>query len=141
MRTPRILIAAVAVAMLLVGGCGDTEPRTAADTPSPSATADEPTDEPSKAEAPEPEGTVVDITINGDNVEPSGARVEAELGEPVVLQITSDREGELHVHSTPEQEVAFGEGTTEAELTIEQPGVVEVEDHHSGLVIVQLEVS
>lgn len=145
MRTPRILIAAVAAAILLLSGCGDTEPQTADERPSPTVTAEEPTDEPSEAEsednAPEPEGTVVEITINGDDVEPSGARVEARLGEPIVLQITSDREGELHVHSTPEQEVTFGVGTTEAELTIEQPGVIEVEDHHSGLVIVQLEVS
>lgn len=145
MRTPRFLIAAVAAATLLLAGCGDTEPQTADETPSPTATADEPADEPTEAgtekETPEPERTVVAITINGDNVEPNGARVEAELGEPIILQITSDREGELHVHSTPEQAIAYGEGTTEAELTIEQPGVTEVEDHHSGLVIVQLEVS
>lgn len=145
MRTPRILIAAVATAALLLGGCGDTEPQTADESPTPSATADEPADEPTETETeeqtPEPEGTVVEITINGDNVEPSGARVEAELGEPIILQITSDREGELHVHSTPEQTIGYGQGTTEAELTIDQPGVIEVEDHHSGLVIVQLEVS
>ncbi len=145
MRTPRILIAAVAAATLLLGGCGDTEPQTADETPTPSASADEPADEPTETETeeetPEPEGTVVEITINGDNVEPSGARVEAELGEPIILQITSDREGELHVHSTPEQTIGYGQGTTEAELTIDQPGVIEVEDHHSGLVIVQLEVS
>ena len=145
MRTPRILIAAVSVAVLLLSGCGESEPQTADESSTPSASPEEPTDEPTddetEDEAPAPEGTVVEITINGDNVEPSGARVEAELGEPIILQITSDREGELHVHSTPEQEVAYGEGTTEAELTIEQPGVIEVEDHHSGLVIVQLEVS
>lgn len=143
MRTPRILITAVAVSMLLVAGCGGGEP-SAEQTPSASTSAAEPTTEPSAEETeepPAPEGTVVEITVNGDNVEPNGARVEAELGEPITLRITSDRDGELHVHSTPEQEIEFTEGTTTAELTIEQPGVIEVEDHHSGLVIVQLEVS
>ena len=67
--------------------------------------------------------------------------MQVPLGEPVTLDITADREGELHVHSTPEEEIAFQHGDTEAELTFDQPGVVDVEDHESGKVIVQLQVS
>jgi PBP1b-binding outer membrane lipoprotein LpoB len=124
MRTPRILIAVVALAFITLAGCSEDGSQAVDESPSP-ATA----------------GTVVEITIDGDTVEPNGARVEAQVGEPITLQITSDREGELHVHSTPEQEISFDKGTTQAELTIDQPGIVEVEDHHSDLVIVQLEVS
>lgn len=146
MRAPRILIAVVAVASLLLAGCGDSEPQSTDETPTSSATTEpdetnEPSEPESEEESPEPEGTVVDITIKGERVEPSGARVEADLGEPITLQITADHAGELHVHSTPEQTISFGEGTTQAELTFDQPGVVHVEDHHTGLVIVQLEVS
>ena len=45
------------------------------------------------------------------------------------------------MHSSPEEEIAFKRGKTEAELTFERPGVVEVEDHDSGKVIVELQVS
>ncbi len=45
------------------------------------------------------------------------------------------------MHSTPEQELEYDEGTTDLELTFEQPGVVEVESHDLGLTILQLEVS
>jgi uncharacterized protein YcfL len=143
MRTPRILIAAVALSSLILAGCSDAEPQTIDQSPSAAASdeASQPAEPETEESSPEPKGTVVEITIDGDSVEPNGARVEAHVGEPITLQITSDREGELHVHSTPEQEIPFDNGTTEAELTIDRPGVVEVEDHHSGLVIVQLEVS
>jgi predicted small secreted protein len=145
MRTRRIFITAVVLASLTLAGCSDTAQPATDESAGPAATdsADQPTESPepeTEQSSPEPENTIVEITISGHDVEPSGARVEAQVGEPVTLQITSDRAGELHVHSTPEQEIPFSKGTSEAELTIDQPGVVEVEDHHSGLVIVQLEV-
>ncbi len=45
------------------------------------------------------------------------------------------------MHSTPEQELEFPAGKSTQTLTIEQPGIVEVEDHDLDKVIVQLEVS
>lgn len=84
---------------------------------------------------------VVEIEIEEDEISPNGARIELEIGEPVILELESDRAGELHVHSTPEQVVEFGPGTTQRELVIEQPGVVEVEEHESGFVVLQLQVS
>jgi hypothetical protein len=45
------------------------------------------------------------------------------------------------VHSSPEQEIEFDKGTSTKELTIDQPGIVDVEDHALEQVIVQLEVS
>jgi len=41
----------------------------------------------------------------------------------------------------PEQEIEFDKGTSTKKLTIDQPGIVDVEDHALGQVIVQLEVS
>ena len=53
----------------------------------------------------------------------------------------ADEPGELHVHSSPEQELEYGAGTTTLKLTLDQPGVVDVESHDPKAVIVQLEVS
>ena len=44
------------------------------------------------------------------------------------------------MHSTPEQELSYEAGTTDLPLTIDQPGIVDVESHDLDLVIVQLEV-
>jgi hypothetical protein len=86
-------------------------------------------------------GTTVQITIKGGKVTPNGDRVKAHIGEPVTLKIDADTAGEIHVHSTPEQEIPFTQGSSTKELTIEKPGIVDVEDHQLDTVIVQLEVS
>jgi hypothetical protein len=80
------------------------------------------------------------ITFEGDTVEPSGERVEVAVGRPIELVVMADEGGELHVHSKPEQELAYGEGTTTLPLTIDKPGVVDVESHDLEQVVVQLEV-
>jgi hypothetical protein len=54
--------------------------------------------------------------------------------------VTSDEAGELHVHSDPEQTLSYDEGTTTLELTVDQPGVVEVERHEPEALVLQLEV-
>jgi hypothetical protein len=66
--------------------------------------------------------------------------VKAEVDEPITVHIDADTSGEIHVHSTPEQEIAFDKGTSTKRLTIRQPGIVDVEDHALDQVIVQLEV-
>ena len=83
----------------------------------------------------------MDITIKNGKVSPNGDRVKAELGKPITLEIDADTAGELHVHATPEQEIAFGEGQSTKQLTIDKPGIVDVEDHELEQVIVQLQVS
>ena len=82
----------------------------------------------------------VTVTRKGDTFTPNGERVELAVGQTLTLTITSDMAGELHVHSTPEQEIAYDEGTTEHDITIDRPGVVEVESHEPDMVVLQLEV-
>lgn len=82
----------------------------------------------------------IDVTRDGDAFTPNGERVEAEAGQPITLAITADEPGELHVHSVPEQEIAYDAGTSEHEITIDRPGVVEVESHDPDLIVLQLEV-
>ena len=54
--------------------------------------------------------TTIDITFEGDTVEPQGAKLEVVAGEPVKLRIDADQGGELHVHSSPEQELEYSAG-------------------------------
>ena len=80
------------------------------------------------------------VTREGDEFTPNGERVELAVDQTLVLTIDADEAGELHVHSTPEQEIAYDAGTSEHELVIDRPGVVEVESHEPDVVLLQLEV-
>lgn len=149
MRRTRTALAATAVAALLLTGCGG-EGTAADETPTPSTTAGTPAEEPDQeaseeptedsGEKPRPQGPFADLTFEGDTVSPNGERIDLGVGETLTLRIDADAPGELHVHSTPEQEIAFPAGRSERKLSIEQPGVVDVEDHHTGRVLLQLEV-
>jgi hypothetical protein len=80
------------------------------------------------------------VTREGDEFTPNGERVELAVDQTLVLTIDADEAGELHVHSTPEQEIEYDAGTSEHELVIDRPGVVEVESHEPDVVLLQLEV-
>lgn len=82
----------------------------------------------------------IEITFEGDTVSPAGDRVDVAVNQKIELVVTADAPGEIHVHSTPEQELEYAEGTTTLPLTIDKPGVVDVESHDLDKVIVQLEV-
>jgi hypothetical protein len=117
----RILRASTAVVavLALLTSCGDEDP-------------------PDQGSETDP--VTIDITFEGDTVDPSGERVEVEVGQQIELVVKADAGGEIHVHSTPEQEFEYGEGTTTLPLTIDKPGLVDVESHDLEQVIVQLEV-
>jgi hypothetical protein len=83
---------------------------------------------------------VIEITFEGDTVTPAGDRVNVDVGQTVELVVKADAAGEIHVHSDPEQELSYGEATTTLTLTIDEPGIVDVESHDLEQVIVQLEV-
>ena len=82
----------------------------------------------------------IDITFKGDKSTPQGAQLKVEAGKPIKLHIVADKPGELHVHSSPEQEIEYPAGTTDKTLTIDQPGVVDVESHTLDKLVAQLEV-
>lgn len=146
-RTSRATMAALcAVLALGAAGCGGEDADDAA-SDAPSETASEPAEQTSPTvgesptASPSPERTVIPITVRGDSVEPRGERVEVTVGEPFVFVIQSDTDGELHVHATPEAQVAFGPGRTREQLRIDRPGIVEVELHEpTEVTVVQLEV-
>ena len=84
---------------------------------------------------------VIDITFSGDSVTPNGERVDVSTGQPISLHVTADRPGEIHVHSSPEQELEYTKGTSTLTVKpIKAPGEVDVESHALDKLIVQLEV-
>lgn len=139
----RRALAAVAVAALVLTGCAESEePPTAA----PTAASESPTEsssaEPSGPPTAEPSAQpdAIEVEIEGDRIEPNGMRVEVAAGETITLDVESDRAAELHVHSSPEQMLEVRPGESTLTLVIDRPGIVEIEEHHSGLVVLQLEV-
>lgn len=159
----RRALAAAAVAALVLTGCGETEEPTTAETTSESpesGSADEsqspsgsPSKSPSESPSESPSGSpsespageqpvddAIEVEIEGDSIEPRGKRVEAAVGETITFRVESDRPAELHVHSSPEQVLQVKQGESTVPLVIDRPGLVEVEEHESGLVLVQLEV-
>lgn len=125
-------------------GCSEdaepSDPSTSASTASDSATTEPSESTGTPSDTATPEAQTIDVTVSGDTVTPSGERVDAKVGEEIILHITADAPGEIHVHSSPEQEFEYEAGTTDLPLTIDQPGLVDVESHTLDMVIVQLEV-
>lgn len=147
LRLHRPLVSVTAVAVLALAGCGGDEPTTegapgttptaSADAPSPSASK---TPKRSDTTAPpaSAEEVTVDVTITGDDVTPVAQQVELAVGETLLLDVTSDRAGELHVHSSPEQYADFEAGSAQLDFTFDKPGSVDIEEHDSGALIVRV---
>lgn len=124
------LALAMALSLAACGDGGDTDPP-ASDASSATTTDGDTTDGDTVA---------VTVTREGGTFTPNGERVELAVDQTLVLTVTADEAGEFHVHSTPEQEIAYDAGTSEHEITIDRPGVVEVESHEPDSIVLQLEV-
>jgi hypothetical protein len=134
------LVLVLAASLSACGGDGDAEPpatdQSSSSSPSGSSS-DSGSDSGSTSTG---GGAAVTVTRQGDSFTPNGERVELGVDQTLVLTIESDEAGELHVHSTPEQEIAYDAGTSEHEIVIDRPGVVEVESHEPDVILLQLEV-
>jgi hypothetical protein len=138
-RPRRLYTAAVLGAVaVLVAGCGGGNASDGSSTKAEGGT--QLTATPSATASPAAGAKVIAVTITADSVTPSGTKVEVKRNQPIVLQIDAVTAGELHVHSTPEKQIEFPAGTSQVTMTIDQPGVVDVEDHGLDKLIVQLEV-
>ncbi len=130
------LVLVLAASLSACGGDGDTDPP-ATDQSASSSPSDSPSDSGSSSTD---DGVAVTVTREGDSFTPNGERVELGVDQTLVLTIEADEAGELHVHSTPEQEIAYDAGTSEHEIVVDRPGVVEVESHEPDVILLQLEV-
>ena len=152
MRRARLLAVALTTVLALSGCSGgddeSTEDATEATATAPDDSGSTPPEESPSTSPPQsaspteqaPAGPTIEVRIEGDKVAPNAEELSIAVNETLVWNITSDRAGELHVHSKPEQYVEFGEGETRAEMTVETPGSVEVEDHETSAVVAILEV-
>jgi hypothetical protein len=120
----------------LVAGCGsssgDTSPTTAEPVPS--------TDS-SPSVAAQPDALRMNVSIVGDTVEPTNQRIDASVGQSISMSITSDITDELHVHSVPEHTFEIEPGKDELfTFTVDVPGQVDIELHHSDRTVATLVV-
>jgi len=138
-HAPRRLLAAALTAALAVAltGCGGGSEDAAgkkADvelsaTPMAQVTATPPAD-----------AKVIAVTVGKDSVSPSGTQVQVKRNQPIVFQIDAAEAGELHVHSSPAKAIDFPAGTSQVQISIDKPGLIEAEIENLGKLVVQLEV-
>lgn len=138
-----LLVAGVAALALTLTGCtADGDPGAGSSAggsdPAPETSAQTPTGEPSA----DPNQLVIDITLfGGDQVNPNGKKVDVEQGQTVVLNVTSDRDDEIHVHGDIEVAIPVtADGTASDSFVAEDVGSFEVESHHPNKIIAILNV-
>jgi hypothetical protein len=130
----RFAVPVLLITTLALTGCGsDEQAESAKASPTPSAQTTVSSAQPAS-------GKSEMIMVTGGRITPQGKLVQLQVGETLNLEIMADEAGELHVHSTPDQTIEFPSGTTNHELVFDRPGVVEVEDHHTGDLVLKLQI-
>lgn len=129
----------MALAAVLAAGCGS----------GPATTASSPSAAPSVAATPSvatvlpsaTAGPVINVAIAAGAVTPTNAEADAVVGQPIVLEVSSDAADSIHVHSVPEHvfEVQPQPGQR-FEFTVGVPGSVDVELHDLNRTIVTIAV-
>jgi hypothetical protein len=74
---------------------------------------------------------VIDVTFSGSDISPNGTKIDVAVGQRIELDVTADAPGEIHVHSSPEeQEFEYDKGSSTLQVKpIPAPGQVTVESH------------
>lgn len=130
-----------AVALALLTACGTEVPDVAGPVGSPVASAPPSTASLPAVAAPAPSVRVIDVSVAGGSVMGPGSRVEAALGEDLVLRVTSDVADEVHVHGYDERAEVPAGGTVEIPFTADIPGGFDVELEGTGQLLFQLRVA
>ena len=146
-RVGRFLVGGVAVLAVALTGCtsgGDAESSAAPDGGHEHSAGSSAPASPGTNESPADDANqvVVDITLSdGDQVDPNGAKIDVEQGQTVVLNVTSDRDDEIHVHGDIEVSVPVSaNGTASETFVADAAGSFEVESHHPNKIIAILNV-
>lgn len=130
----------VVVSAVAVAGCGSppaAPPEVSASESTAAATSSATEPAPSPAAGP-----VVDVTIAAGTVIPTNAEVDARIGQPIVLEVTSDAIDSLHVHSVPERVFDVQPRAGQRfEFTVDIPGRVDVELHDLNRTVVTFAVT
>ena len=135
-----VLLLSIPVSAVAVAGCGSPPAAPSATSSSESvAAATSAAVESAPAAA---AGPVVNITIAAGTVTPTNAEVDAGVGAPIVLEVTSDATDSLHVHSIPERVFDVQPRAGQRfEFTVDIPGRVDVELHDLNRTVVTFAVT
>lgn len=126
--TKTTVLSIVITTALLVAGCSGGGEEQGDSQATPSVTTVNPSDMQDQ-QAP-PDRLVVDVKIQGGNVTPTNAQLEAGINEPIVFKVDSDAVDELHVHSNPEHSYQIEAKAGQSfQFTVAVPGKVDVELH------------
>ncbi|WP_422749981.1 hypothetical protein ACN27E_19055 [Mycobacterium sp. WMMD1722] len=133
---------------MLVAACGsssDSSGQTSAPDGSPPASASGspsaagPSDLPDQQQP--PNRLTIDVDIAGGQVTPTNAQLQGKVGEPIILQVTSDVADELHVHSVPDHTFPVeAKPNQRFQFTADVPGNVEIELHDLNRVVASVQV-
>jgi hypothetical protein len=83
----------------------------------------------------------IDISISNGRVNPNGSKIDVKRGQAVVLNVTSDQDDEIHVHTSDGYELEVKAGKpVRGEFVVAEPGRFEIESHHLEKIIVILNV-
>ncbi|WP_328993853.1 hypothetical protein OG394_05735 [Kribbella sp. NBC_01245] len=96
---------------------------------------------PADEHAGHPAGAMVDVKIESGKTVPSGAVVKVSKDEQITVNITSDIDDEIHVHSTPDHSFQISAGQKlEETFSFGATGTYEMESHRLKKLIVKFEV-
>jgi hypothetical protein len=144
LRSRRNLLSALAGLLLVLAGCGGAgEPpeSTPAGSPLPTSTVPAASSAtPADTSPTSPDVREIEVQIADGTVRTGAETVEVSSGEAIRIVVTSDVDDELHVHGVDETAVIVADEPTSLELVFDEPGVYEVETHHGGLLLFQLQV-
>jgi hypothetical protein len=86
---------------------------------------------------------IIEITEDAGTITPNdGHAVDVEVGQEIQLNVSSDVDDEIHVHSDPEHEYEVQGGEDESySFSIDSPGVYPIESHGLDITLVKLQVS
>lgn len=136
----RPALALLALATALLTGCSSGTETVADDDP----VVQVPSSAPSVVATPSPTAPAVRVVTaeyRGGDVVVDSSRVETEVGEQIVLRISSDVAEEIHVHGYDEFVDVPPGGSVDIPLTLTLPGSYEVELHKAGRPLFQLRTS
>lgn len=120
----------------LVAGCGSSSGGT-----SPTAAEPVPSTDSTPSVSTQLDTLRMNVSIVGDTVEPTNQRLDASVGQSISMSITSDVTDELHVHSVPEHTFEIEPGKDQVfTFTVDVPGQVDIELHHSDRTVATLVV-
>jgi hypothetical protein len=75
---------------------------------------------------------VIDVTLTGGVPSPNGTKIDVGVGQKIQISVTADAPGEIHVHSSPEEQEFTYQAAADQVFDLKPipaPGQVSVESH------------